>query len=83
MTVGIIVLHASHNETWLCNNISPLCTYNPLYVHPDQWVTTFNNRMHHSPHLGFFLEIGEEKDHMVMLLKKIIGIFTKSVREKN
>jgi hypothetical protein len=56
---GIIVFHASHNETWLRNNISPLCNYSPLYVHPDQWVTTFNNNILHKPHLGFFLESGE------------------------
>jgi hypothetical protein len=56
---GIIVLLASHDEHWLRSNISPLCTYNPLPVHPDQWATTFNYNLHHNPHLGFFLEIGE------------------------
>jgi hypothetical protein len=55
----IIVLHASHDEDWLPIHISPLCTYIPLDIHLDQWVTTFNNNMNHKPHLGFFLEIGE------------------------
>jgi hypothetical protein len=45
---GIIVLHASHDEDWLHIHISPLCTYTPLDIHPDQWVTIFNNNINNN-----------------------------------